>query len=105
MFCARPPMNPNPQSKIFDNVHIAPRSGAQRNETDMATPEKINNQRQILNDQFSIASKHQACPMLPACDALELTLAFPFLTRGHGRIMRGQCAVNARSMRGQCAVM
>ena len=89
--------------------------------TDMATPEKINNRPQTLNDQFSIASKNQARPVLPACDALELTLkklliiilifililsfsrnqpaqrvpalAFPFRTRGQDRIMRGRCAV------------
>ena len=41
--------------------------------TDMATPEKINNQRQILNEQFSIPSQNLARPTLPACDALELT--------------------------------
>src|SRR6266700_317961 len=76
--------------------------------TDMATPEKINNRRQTPNDQFSIPSKNQARPMLPACDALALTLVFPFLTDGQDRIMHGHVPGYARSMRTkarQCAPM
>src|SRR6266446_4300657 len=99
--------------------------------TDMATPETsiINHQFSMPNSQSAKNTQPARC--YPPPDALQLTLkelliiililililsfcpnqparrvpalAFPFLTRRHHRIMRGQRAVNARlckAMRG-----
>src|SRR6266581_733452 len=68
--------------------------------TDMATPEKIikNDKFPMTNSQSPPKSKPARC--YPPGDALELTLAFPFLTRGQHRIMRGHVAELCAAMRG-----
>src|SRR5713101_6735412 len=68
--------------------------------TDMATPEKsiTRDKLSMTNSQSPQKTKPTRC--YPPGDALELTLASPFLTRGQCAVRAQLCVVNAWSMRG-----